>query len=64
VLSTPPVPPELTMTVCVENTEVDVIGLPLAGPPDAPPAFPPPALLLALDPGSPLPAPETAPPVW
>lgn len=52
------------MTVCVENTEVDVIGLPLAGPPDAPPAFPPPALLLGLDPGSPLPAPETAPLVW
>lgn len=54
VLDTKPVPPELMITDCVENTEV--------GPPDAPP-LPPPELPPAVEPGNPLPLPEAAPPV-
>ena len=41
------VPPELMMTLSVENTEVDVTGLPTPEDPDVPP----------------LPPPEAAPPV-
>ena len=55
----PPNPPELTMTVSVENTEVDVIGAPLAGAPAPPPLAPP----LATPLGPPAPLPFSALPV-
>lgn len=37
VLNANPVPPELIITDCVENVELDVTGPPLTDPPNAPP---------------------------
>ena len=62
VLDAKAVPPEMIMTLSVENIEVEVTGPPLPGPPDAPP-LPPPEIPPAVEPGIPLALPEAAPPV-